>query len=155
MRFRIALVSTALSQPSVADIIGMDIRAITTVGCTCFRCINTVFQSAEISSFSIAVLICIERFVAAWYMYPLRARYLLSRNIVFRCLWMNVAAIVIMYVSMSVIYSEIADGKCDTNIAGKIYSSVLKRTPNTTFYTTMLGLQLLIFLAHLSRRLTR
>ena len=58
---------------------------------------------------------------------------------------MNVAAIVIMYVSMSVLYGEIADGKCDPNIAGKVYSSVLKRTTNTRLYIAMLGLQLLIY----------
>ena len=135
----IALASTAVSLPSVIDIVGLDIRAISNVGCKVFM---SVFQPTAISSISIVVLICIERFIAVCL--PFRAKQLLSPKRVSRCLGIVVGVISIVYVTMAILYSETDDGICDPNFSGKIYSSVLKRIPNTTFFIGILGLQLTI-----------
>ena len=136
----IALASTAVSLPSVIDIIGMDIRAISTVGCKVFM---SVFQPSAISSFSIIVLICIERFIAVWF--PFRAKQLLSPKIVNICLGIVVGIVFIVYGTMAVLNSETDDGICDPNFVGKIYSTVLNQKPKIGFYLPMLGTQLITY----------
>ena len=137
----IALIPAALTQSCVYEVLGKDLRAITTVGCKLFTGIRL---SAAICSFTVVVLICIERFVAVWY--PLRSMYILSRKLVLRCLLISTIIVVIMYISLSVLYSEIADGRCNPNFAGQIYSTVLNRVPDTTLYNGVLGVHLISYL---------
>ena len=137
----IALIPTAMHSPAVYTVIGRDIRAITTVGCKVFM---SIWQSASVSSFTVVVLICIERFVAVWY--PLRARYLFTRQLVLKCLLIGTTAVVIMYSSLSVLYCETDDDKCRPNFAGNIYSSVLKTKPNTLIYNGLIGVHLVSYL---------
>ena len=137
----IALIPTAMDSPAVYTVIGRDIRAITTVGCKVFMSIR---QSVSVSSFSAVVLICVERFLMVWY--PLKARYLFTRKLVLRCLFIGTTAVVIMYSSLSVLYCETNDGKCLANFAGNIYSSVLKTKPNTVVYNGLIGVHLVSYL---------
>ena len=141
----VALITTAVSQQCVYEIFGMDIRAITNIGCKLFM---GIWQSASKSSSSVVVLICIERFVAVWL--PLRSRYLLSRKLVLRSVWVCVVPIVLIFVLMSILYCEIKDGLCNPNIDGSVYSTVLKRIPDTTVYNAVLGLPLIISMVILS-----
>ena len=138
----IALVSTAVSLPSTIDIIGMDMRAISTTGCKVFM---GVFQPSAISSFSIIVLICIERFIAVWF--PFRAKQLLSPKIIYRCLGIVVGIVFIVYATMAILNSETDDGICDPNFDGKLHSTVLNQKPNIGFYLPMLGTQLITYFA--------
>ena len=129
-----ALIATALSHPSVHEVFGMDIRAVTTVGCKLFM---GIWQSATSSSFAIVVLICIERFVAVWF--PLRSMYLLSQKRIMRSVLGGVTFNVLLMFTMNILYCEIKDGFCDLNLEGGIYSTVLKRVPDTTVYKTILA----------------
>ena len=124
-----ALIPSALSHPSVYDVIGREIQAITTIGCKFFQ---SIWQSATLCSYTVIVLICIERFIAVCY--PLRARYVLSSQFIIRCLLITVLPVGLLYASVAVLFSEISDGICIPNIAGKHYSSILKRKPDTTFF---------------------
>ena len=139
----IALIPSALSHPCIYDVIGRDIQAITTIGCKFFM---SIWQSAISSSYTVIVLICIERFIAVWY--PLKARYILSREFIIKCLYMTVIPVGLLYASMAVLFSEISDGICIPNLAGKQYSNILKRNPDTTFLfaisVVILGLYLAI-----------
>ena len=139
----IALIPSALSHPCIYDVIGKDIQAITTIGC---KLLMAIWQSAMISSYTVITLICIERFIAVWY--PLKARYILSREFIIRCLLITVIPLGLVYASMAVLFSEISDGICFPNLAGKQYSSILKRKPHTTFLiaisVVILGLYLAI-----------
>ena len=137
----IALIPAALSQTCVFDVIGRDIRAISTAGC---KIIMVIWACAMISSGTVVILICIERFVAVWF--PFRSKYLTSRTFVFRCLLLCVTIFVSMYGTTNVLYAEITDGICSPNFAGKIYSSVLKRIPDTTVYNGIRGLHIISFL---------
>ena len=137
----VVLIPTALSVPCVYEVIGRDIRAVTTGLC---KLVTGIRLSVSISSFTVVVLICIERFVAVWF--PLRARYIISRKLVLRCLFISVLTVVILYMTMCVLYSEIVDGKCDSNVAGTVYSSVLNRIADTTVYIRILGIHLLVYL---------
>ena len=136
------LIPTAISNPIVYNVIGRDIRAISTIGCKVFNCI---WSSALVSSYTVVILICIERFVAVWC--PLRARYILSRKFVIKCLLISVITVPMMYVSAVVLYSEIEDKICITNFAGTVYSSVLKGKPNTTVLNAAIGFNLALYLA--------
>ena len=130
----VALISTAFIQPCVHSVLGMDIRAITTIGCKISR---AVLFPAIFSSSTIVVLICLERFLAVWF--PLKTRSLLSEKNTFRAILVCVTPIVLIYVATSVLYCEIKDGVCHPNLGGSEYSTVLKKMPNTTFYSTMTG----------------
>ena len=130
----VALISTAFIQPCVHSVFGMDIRAITTIGCKVSR---AVLFPAMFSSSAIVVLICLERFLAVWF--PLKTRSLLSEKNIFRAILVCVTPIVLIYVATSVLYCEIKDGVCHPNFDGSEYSTVLKKMPNTTFYSTMTG----------------
>ena len=130
----VALISTAFIQPCVHSVVGMDIRAITTIGCKVSR---AVLFPAMFSSSAIMVLICLERFLAVWF--PLKTRSLLSNKNIFRAILVCVTPIVLIYVATSVLYCEIKDGVCHPNFGGSEYSTVLKTMPNTTFYSTITG----------------
>ena len=138
----IALVPTALSQPRVYDVIGVDIRAITTVGCKCFM---GIWQPLEASAITVIVLICIERFVFVWC--PLRAWRVISYKLAVKCLLVTLIPVVLVYASTAVLYSEISDGNCIPNFAGKVYSSFLKGKPNTTVYNAAIGFNLVTNMA--------
>ena len=135
-----ALVPTALSQPCVYEVIGMDIRALSTVSCKLFMC---VYQFVTFSSFTVVVLICLERFVAVWY--PLRSRHVLSRTLVFRTLLITVTVLFMIYVSMAILYSEVSDGICVYNLAGKVYSSVLGTVPDTTAFMVIVASNFMLY----------
>ena len=129
----LALISTALTQPCFYEVVGMDVRAITTVGCKIFM---SVWFSAMFCSSMVVVLISVERFLVVWL--PHESRFLLSRETVLRTVWICVALIVIVSVSISVLYCEIdEDGICDPNNRGHLYSSTLKEMPDTTVYNAL------------------
>ena len=137
----IALIPTALASPCVYTVIGRDIRAITTIGC---KLCMSIWESAVVNSCSVVILICIERFIAEWY--PLESRYLFPRKIVQRCLLIGATAVILMYCSLCVLYCEVAEGRCLPNFAGNIYSTVLKRLPDTTVYNVLIGVHLVCYL---------
>ena len=129
----IALSSTALMQPCVYEVLRMDVRAITSIGCKGFM---SVWLSAKGSSSIVVVLISIERFLAVWF--PLKIRSLLSSQTALRSLWLCMTPIVIICVTMSTLYCEIDKyGICIPNVEGSVYSSVLQRMPDTTIFKVM------------------
>ena len=129
----IALSSTALMQPCVYEVLGMDVRAITSIGCKFFM---SVWLSAKGSSSIVVVLISIERFLAVWF--PLEIRSLLSSQTALRSLWLCMTPIIIITVTMSTLYCEIDKyGICTPNIEGSVYSSVLQKMPDTTIFKVM------------------
>ena len=128
-----ATVTFALMQPCVYGTIGMDVRALTTIGCKVFM---SVLLSAMFCSSTVVVLVSIERFVAVWY--PIRSRNFLSRQTALRSVWLCVAPIVIISTTLSILYCEIdTNGVCDPNHLGHEYSSVLKRMPDPIVYKIM------------------
>ena len=130
----VALISFALTQPCVHSVVGMDIRAVSTIVCKISR---AIILAAISSSPAIISLICIERFLAVWF--PLRTRPLLSEKNIFRAIWVCVTPIVLIFITMSVLYCEIEDGICQGNFGGTEYSTVLKRIPDTRFYNVCVG----------------
>ena len=129
----IALSPTALMQPCVFEVLGMDVRAITSITCKFFM---SVWLSAKYSSSIVVVLISIERFLAVWF--PLEIRNLLSSQTALRSLWLCMTPIIIICVTMSTLYCEIdVYGVCIPNIEGSVYSSVLLRMPDTTIFKAM------------------
>ena len=129
-----ALVSLFLTQPCFYDVLGMDVRAITTIGCKLFI---SVLQSATLCSSMVVVLISVERFLVVWL--PHKSRFLLSRKTILRSVLLGVAPIIIICFSVSILYAEInEDGICDPNFQGHIYSSVLKTMPDTTVYNALM-----------------
>ena len=133
-----ALIPSALSHPSVSEVFGMDIRAITTVGC---KVAMGIWQSATSSTATIVVLISIERFVAVWF--PLRSIYLISRKRIMASVLGCVTFNVVLMFTMNILYCEIKDGFCHPNLKGVEFSTVLKRKPDTTFYNLILAFLLI------------
>ena len=138
----VACLSWALTQPCVHDVFGMDIRAITTIGC---KISWAILYTSMFSSSAIVVLICIERYLAVWM--PHR---ILSKQNMLRAVWICVIPIVLIYVTMSVLYCEVKDGVCHPNYEGSEKSTVLKGMPNTTIYIVIIGLTLVISMLILS-----
>ena len=138
----LALPMSAISHPSVYAVLGTDIRAITTAGCKLFLGLQL---SLTICSYTVIVLICVERFIVVWW--PLRARYILTRRLVIRALCTSVIVICLLYITMPVLYSQIVDGKCDPNIGGTVYSTVLNEIPDTTVCLGILVSHMGLYLA--------
>ena len=134
----VALLLVAFTQPCVYRVFGTDIRALTTIGC---KLIFGASLSALSGSSSVVMLICIERFLAVWF--PLRSRYLMSRQTLLRSVWVCVTPMVLTSFVMTILYCEIKDGICHPNFEGSEYSSVLMRMPNTTVYNTSIGFVLI------------
>ena len=126
----LALPMSTISHPSVYAVLGTDIRAITTAGCKLFLGLQL---SLTICSYTVIVLICVERFIVVWW--PLRARYLLTRRLVIRALCTSVIVICLVYITMPVLYSEVVDGKCDPNIGGTVYSTCDPNIGGTVYST--------------------
>ena len=140
----IAQIPLALTHLYVHAVIGRDIRAFTTVGCKIFMCI---WQLAMVCSYSVVLLICVERFVAVWY--PLKAKVMISRKYVTRCLLSSVMVMVVVYTPPAILYSEIEDGICIPNLGGEVHSSVLNTQPNTQVYVTIMMAHMVSYLATL------
>ena len=130
----VSCLSFALTQPCVHAIFGMDIRAITTVGC---KISWAILFPATICSSAVVVLICIERYLAVWF--PLRSRKLLSKENMVRTVWICVIPIVLIYVTLPVLYCEVKNGYCYPNFGGSAYSTVLNKMPNTSVYNAIFG----------------
>ena len=96
-----ATVTFALMQPCVYGTLGMDVRALTTIGCKVFM---SVLLSAIFCSSTVVVLVSIERFIAVWY--PIRSRNFLSRQTALRSVWLCAAPIVIISTTLSILYCE-------------------------------------------------
>ena len=132
-----AIITTPFNHPDVYEVLGMDIRAISTVGCKLFL---GIWTSLVISSSVILVLISIERFVAVWF--PLKAKVLLTRVRILRSMFVSVSVTFLVYVTLSVLYCEIQNGLCYPNPDGSAYSTVLQQMPDTTAYNTMIAAML-------------
>ena len=130
----VAIIATPFNHPTVYEVLGMDIRAITTVGCKLFL---SIWQSTGFSSSAILVLISIERFVSVWF--PLKAKYLLTRERISRSVFVSVSVIFLVYVTLSVLYCEVQNGVCYPNLDGSAYSTVLQQMPDTTVYNTLIA----------------
>ena len=130
----VALLSWAPTQPCVQDVFGMDVRAISGIVC---KISFAILYPAMYGSTAIVVLICLERFLAVWY--PFRTRKILSEKNMLKTVWICMTPIVLIYVSMSILYCEVRDGKCHPNFEGDAYSTVLKGKPNVTFYIASQG----------------
>ena len=130
----VSCLSWALTQPCLHAIFGIDIRAITTVGC---KISWAILFPATICSSAIVVLICIERYLAVWF--PLRSRKLLSKENMVRMVWICVTPIVLIYATLSVLYCEVQNGYCYPNFGGSTYSTVLNKMPNTSVYNAIIG----------------
>ena len=72
---------------------------------------------------------------------------MLTRRLTFRVLCVTITVVCIVYITISVLYSEIVDGRCDPNIGGTLYSSVLYEIPDTALYLGILGSHLGLYLA--------
>ena len=132
----IALVTVALMQPCVYESIGVDLRSLTTIGCKVFM---SVLYSTMFCSSTVIVLVSIERFLAVWC--PIKSRKFLSRQTALRSVCVCATTIVIISSSMSVLYCERDENEiCQPNPHGTLYSSVLKKMPDTTVYIAMLVL---------------
>ena len=129
------LVTTPFNHPNVYEVIGTDIRAVSTIGCKLFL---GVWQSLVMCSSAITLLISIERFVAVWF--PIRSRYLLTRKTILRSLCVTVALSFLTFVTLCILYCEIHDGLCYPNVDGSSYSTVLKQIPDTTFYNGFIAM---------------
>ena len=141
----IALISMALEQPCVHEVFGLDIRAITTIGCK----ISWAFLLPALAcSTEVVVLICVERFLSVWF--PLKARRLLSEKNVLKAIWVCLTPIVLIYIAMSVLYVEVKEGICSPNFEGSQYSTVLNRMPDTTIYNWSIGFFVVFFMLILS-----
>ena len=141
----ITLVSLALEQRCVHDVLGLDFRAISTVGC---KIAWAILWPAGGSSSGVVVLICVERFLAVWF--PLQSRRVLTDKNILSAVLVCVTFFVLMYVTMSVLYVEIRDGVCNPNLDGTQYSTVLQELPNTTFYSMSNGFIITFFVVVLS-----
>ena len=129
----LAITTVPFTQPYVYEVIGMDITAISSIGCKLF---HSVFFSATYGSSLIVVLICIERFLVVWF--PLRSRILLSPTTVRRCVLICLTPMVLAYCVTSVLYCELdEDGICNPNFDGSQFSTVLKKKPNTIIYNIL------------------
>ena len=128
-----AITTVPFTTPYVDDVIGMDITALSSIGCKLF---HAVFFSAIYGSSLVVVLICIERFLAVWF--PLRSRILLSPTTVRRCVLICLTPMVLAYCVTSVLYCELdEDGICNPNFDGSQFSTVLKKKPNTIIYNIL------------------
>ena len=128
-----AVIAWATTQSSVQDL-GLDIRAISGIAC---KASWAILYTAMYSSTAIVVLISIERFLAVWF--PLRTRSLLSAKNMLRCVSICVTLIALTFVTMSVLYCEVRDGKCHPNFEGDAYSSVLNQMPDVSIYVASNG----------------
>ena len=130
----VACLSFALIQPCVHDVFGMDIRAITNIGC---KLSWSILLPAALSSSAIVVLICIERYIAVWF--PHMSKKLLSKQKMIKIVWICLTPIVLIYATLPVLYCEVKDGVCHPNLEGSMKSTVLNKMPNTTFYSASIG----------------
>ena len=129
----IALATIALQQPCVYETIGTDVRAVTNIGCKIFM---SVLISAMFCSSTVVVLISIERFLAVRCVS--RYQNFGTRLTALRSVCLCATVIVIISVTLSILYIEIDEnGVCYANYDGRVYSSVLKRKPDTTVYKAM------------------
>ena len=133
-----AIITTPFNHPDVYEVVGMDITAISTVGCKLFL---GIWTSLVVSSSAILVLISIERFVAVWF--PLKAKYLLTCKRILSFVCVSVAFSFLVYVTISVLYCEVQNGLCYPNIDGSAYSTVLQQMPDTTAYNTLVAATLM------------
>ena len=130
-----AVLLTPLNSPDVYEVIGTDIRAVTTISCKLFL---GVWLSLLISSSAITLLISIERFVVVWF--PLRSRYLLTRKTILRSVCVSVALSFLTFITLCILYCEIQDGLCYPNFDGSEYSTVLRQMPDTTVYNGFIAM---------------
>ena len=141
----VSCLSWALIQPCVHDIFGIDIRAITSIGC---KISWAILLPASLSSATIVVLICLERYLAVWF--PLRSRKLLSKQKVFNIVCICVTPVVIIHATLPVLYAEVKNGFCTPNFAGSERSTVLERMPNTSVFNAAIGFTLVTSMLILS-----
>ena len=121
----VALIPTTLSHSSVSKVVGVDIRAITSVGCKLYA---AIWQSATTSTLSVVVLISIERFVAVWF--PLRAAVWLSPKRIMRSVLGSVAFNVLFMFTMNILFCDVEDGKCVPVLGGNEHGTFLKAVGN-------------------------
>ena len=137
--------TTPFNHPDVLDVLGMDIRAVTTLVCKLYMGLG---QSLRFSSVAIKVIVSIERFVAVWF--PLRARFLLTRQRILRSVCVSVSTCFLIYVTMCILYTEIQNGLCNANFSGSSYSTILHQMPDTTAYNALIAMMHIISVLILS-----
>ena len=130
----IALISSALPQPCVHDVFGMDIRALSTIVC---KLSWAILFPAMFGSSATVVLICIERFL--FVRFPLQSKKVMSPSNILKAVCICMSLIVVVCATMPVLYCEIKDGVCHPNFEGSEYSTVLKMVPNTKVYIAAIG----------------
>ena len=141
----VALLSLALEQECVHEVLGQDIRALSTGLC---KISWAILLPSLCCSSGVVVLICLERFIAVWF--PLKSKRFLSDRNISRALCAFLTPIVVIYAITPVLYAEIEDGTCVPNFPGTLNSTILHRLPNTTFYTASVGFILACFVLILS-----
>ena len=115
-----AIITTPFNHPDVHEVLGMDIRAVSTIGCKLFM---DIWSSLVGSSVTILVIISVERFVAVWF--PLKARHFLSRRIILRSICVGVSFSFLVNLPQRVLYCEIKNGLCYPNLDSSAHSSVI------------------------------
>ena len=130
----IACLTYAITQPCTHDVIGVDIRALSTIGC---KVSWAVQFPAMFCSTAIVVIICLERYLAVWF--PHKMKEISSKQNMIRAVWMCAIPIVLVYATMAVLYCEVKDGVCHPNFEGSVKSTVLNRIPDTTAYSASIG----------------
>ena len=140
----ITLVPTTLSHSSVSKVVGVDIRAITYVGCKLYA---AIWQSATTSTLSVVVLISVERFLAVWF--PLRAAVWLSPKRIMGSVLGSVAFNVVFMFTMNILLCDVKDGICGPFLGvnergtflkavGNLYATTLAILPTSTILLIIL-----------------
>ncbi|KAH3842959.1 hypothetical protein DPMN_116465 [Dreissena polymorpha] len=149
----LALSDTALllTQPLnkfwIIKLIGIDLRALSTLSCKIFF---VIFRSAKMTSSWLVVLLCVERYVAV--IFPLRAKSILRKHYIVVAIALDYV-IITTYNSVWHFSSGIQGGICKPDLPS-LQQSVFV-TIGVTFYSFIPTIILLVLTPHIVFRLFR
>ena len=105
----ICLISLCLTKGCILFLFGIDLASVNDVVC---KVVQLVLSTARLGSIWVIVLICIERFMAAWL--PLKAKILLTKRAAFVSV-ICVSAISIVLCGLSTPFAGVVKGYCLIN----------------------------------------
>ncbi|KAK3092773.1 hypothetical protein FSP39_007072 [Pinctada imbricata] len=110
----VLLLTQPFNKLFVINILGMDLRALTDVGCKAFF---VIFKTAKMTSSWFVVFLCLERFVAVWF--PMKLKSIFTRTVAL----VGIAVVYLVigtYTSVWSYASQIVDGKvCHPDVYDK------------------------------------
>ena len=101
------LVTNTFNQIDLLPIFNEHIRGVSNIGCKIFWCVQ---RTATLSSTTITVLICIERFIVV--VYPLKSRHVLTRRVFIVSVCVCGIFSLLVGLVLSVPYSGVKNGVC-------------------------------------------